>query len=175
MDAAPLLARLAEALQRHRLEAVLIGNSAAAVHGSPVTTLDFDFMFRNTPGNLKKLNAVAADLGATLYRPHRLSAGMLRIQNDDYGLLVDFLPRVSGIRSFEGLRKRAKPVRFGESALLVADLADIIRSKKAAGRPKDRAVLALLEETLEEASRHPGTKTPRTEERKRPRTTRHDP
>jgi len=46
VDAAPLLSRLAGALERHGLEAVLIGNSAAAVHGAPVTTLDFDFMFR---------------------------------------------------------------------------------------------------------------------------------
>src|SRR5207302_5889379 len=87
VNAAPLLAKLAEVLQRHALEAVLIGNAAAAVHGSPVTTLDFDFMFQSTPGNLKKLNAVAADLDATLYRPYRFSSGMLRIQNEDYGLL----------------------------------------------------------------------------------------
>jgi hypothetical protein len=101
-----------------------------------VTTLDFDFMFRSTAGYLKKLDAIAKDLAATLYRPHRFSFGMLRIQNEDYGLLVDFLPVVSGIRSFEGLRKRAKPVRFGNATLLVASLADIIQSKRSAGRPK---------------------------------------
>lgn len=163
MDAAPILARIAESLQRHGVEAVLIGNSGAAVHGSPVTTLDFDFMFRNTPANLKKLNDVAADLGARLYVPYDLGGGMLRMQNDDYRLLMDFLPSVAGIRSFEGLRKRSVRVAFGNSHLLVATLADIIKSKKAAGRPKDMAVLPILEETLEEASgntQRPAADTP---------------
>ena len=77
MDAEPLLTRIAEALQRNRLEAVLIGNSGAAVHGAPVTTLDFDFMFRSTPSNLKKLNRIAEELEARLYVPYELS-GMFR-------------------------------------------------------------------------------------------------
>jgi hypothetical protein len=36
----------------------------------------------------------------------------------------------------------------GDERLLVADLADVIRSKRAAGRPKDRAVLPILRDTL---------------------------
>jgi hypothetical protein len=39
---------------------------------------------------------------------------------------------------------------LGEADLYVADLADIIRSKKAAGRPRDKGVLGLLEKTREE-------------------------
>ncbi len=35
-------------------------------------------------------------------------------------------------------------------ALWVADLADIIKSKRAAGRPRDRAVLEILEKALDE-------------------------
>jgi hypothetical protein len=37
--------------------------------------------------------------------------------------------------------------------LKVASLGDIIASKKAAGRPKDLAVLPVLEETLKESTR----------------------
>jgi hypothetical protein len=43
------------ALSAVRLEAILIGNAAAAIQGAPVTTVDFDFMFRATPANLAKL------------------------------------------------------------------------------------------------------------------------
>ena len=43
------LLRVLRAMRRHDLEAVLIGNAAAALHGAPVTTIDFDFMFRDTP------------------------------------------------------------------------------------------------------------------------------
>ena len=70
MDAAPLLVRLLKAFDAARLETVLIGNAAAAIHGAPVTTLDFDFMFRATPTNLRKLKAVAAALGAVILRPY---------------------------------------------------------------------------------------------------------
>jgi len=59
MDARPILFTLARVLEEEGLEAVMIGNAAAALHGAPVTTLDFDFLFRKTPGNLRKLKAVA--------------------------------------------------------------------------------------------------------------------
>jgi hypothetical protein len=52
MDAAPLLGEVAKAMRKADLEAVLIGNAAAAIHGAPVTTIDFDFYFRKTARNL---------------------------------------------------------------------------------------------------------------------------
>lgn len=48
MNAGPLLDAVVAALTEARLEAVLIGNAAAALQGAPVTTVDFDFMFRST-------------------------------------------------------------------------------------------------------------------------------
>lgn len=48
MNAAPILAHIAQLLAKHRLDAVLIGNAAAALQGAPVTTVDLDFMFRDT-------------------------------------------------------------------------------------------------------------------------------
>jgi hypothetical protein len=66
MNAEPLLSKVAKVLAEHRLEAVMVGNAAAALHGAPVTTLDIDFMFRKTPRNLKKLKAVASSLGADI-------------------------------------------------------------------------------------------------------------
>jgi hypothetical protein len=45
MTADPVLALVAPLFAKHRIDAVMIGNAAAALQGSPVTTLDGDFMF----------------------------------------------------------------------------------------------------------------------------------
>jgi len=45
MDASPCSPASAQLLERHGLEAVLIGNAAAALQGAPVTTVDVGFSF----------------------------------------------------------------------------------------------------------------------------------
>jgi hypothetical protein len=154
MDARPLLERLAQALAAARLEAVLVGNAAAALQGAPVTTLDFDFMFRKTPRNLQKLKAVARSLDAVILTPFYPASELFRVVNDQIGLQADFMPKLDGVRSFEALRGRATAVTLGRATVLVADLRDVVRSKRAANRPRDRAVLPVLEATLREKDRH---------------------
>src|SRR3984957_21107850 len=144
VDARPILFTLARVLDEAGLEAVMIGNAAAALHGAPVTTLDFDFLFRKTPVNLRKLKAVAKSLGAMLLRPYYPASDLFRIEPDDDSLHVDFMSRIDGVRSLATLRRRASRIDFGGHVLMVADLADIIKSKKAAGLPRDRAVLEIL-------------------------------
>jgi len=141
MDAWPLLARIAELLERNSLEAILIGNAAAALAGAPVTTIDFDFLFRKTPVNLHKLKAIAKELEAVILTPYYPVSGLYRISRDADGLQLDFMTVIDGIRSYEALRSRTRVVPFGSASLRVAGLADIIKSKKAAGRPSDLAAL----------------------------------
>ena len=59
MDAKPLLVEVGRRMHEVGLDAVLIGNAAAALQGAPVTTVDFDFFFRKTPRNLTKVRAHA--------------------------------------------------------------------------------------------------------------------
>ena len=148
MDATPLLARVVTALGEHKLEAVLIGNAAAAMQGAPVTTLDFDFMFRDTPTNLRKLKTVANALNAVILRPFYLVSKLYRMGDDISGLQADFMPVIHGVRSFKGLRSRATEHVVGTIKVKVASLSDIIASKRAAGRDRDLAVLPVLEQTL---------------------------
>jgi hypothetical protein len=135
MNAAPLLIRIARLLRLHGLDAVLIGNAAEALQGAPVTTVDIDFLFPKTPANLKKLKAVARDLGAVILRSYYPVSGLYRIARDEDGLQLDFMTVIDGIRSFEGLRGRAKTIQLDDAQLQVAALSDIIRSKRAAGGP----------------------------------------
>jgi hypothetical protein len=51
----------AKPLNNVKLEAVMIGNAASALQGAPVTTLDIDFMFRETPKNMEKLKSFAIE------------------------------------------------------------------------------------------------------------------
>ena len=169
MNAKPLLAEIARHLQRLHFDVVLIGNAAAALQGAPVTTVDFDFLFRKTPANVRKLKALAVALGATVLRPYYPAADLFRVVRDDDGLQLDFMVTIHGVRSFAGLRGRAHSIEIDGTPLLVAALPDIIRSKRAARRPRDLAVLDVLEKTLEEANRSSSTASG-AQTRKRPRT-----
>jgi len=150
MNATPLLSSVAAALAEVRLEAILIGNAAAAIQGSPVTTVDFDFMFRATPANLVKLKKFARRLEAVILRPYYPASALFRVMNDDRGLQADFMSAIHGVKSFNRLRSRAEKIELGAHGLWVAHLADVIASKRAAARPRDRAVLDILEKTLRE-------------------------
>ena len=145
VDATPLLSEVAGRLNDVHLEAVLIGNAGAALQGAPVTTVDFDFLYRKTPRNLIKLKRVADALHATILRPYYPASDLYRIVRDDDGLQVDFMSTIHGIRSFAGVRDRATSIEIGGASVLVASLSDIIASKRAARRPRDLAVLDVLE------------------------------
>lgn len=168
VDARPLLAEVTRGLQAVNLDAVLIGNAAAALQGAPVTTIDFDFLFRKTPRNLAKLKTLATRLRATILRPYYPVSNLYRVVREDDGLQLDFMVTIHGIRSYEGVRDRASTIDFGGASLRVASLADIIRSKRAAGRPRDRAVLEILEIAHEQA-RETRSRPPSTTRRRRAR------
>ena len=113
MNAEPLLNKVAKVFAKHRLEAIMVGNAAAALHGALVTTLDIDFMFRKTPLNLKKFKAVAQSFKLS-FSNHTIryptSYGLLTTKMD---FAARFISRLHGIRSFEGLRSRSTTVEFG--------------------------------------------------------------
>jgi predicted nucleotidyltransferase len=155
VNAEPLLTEIAAAIRDAKLEAVMIGNAAAALQGAPVTTVDFDFLFRPTPRNLTKLKAIARTLKATILRPYYPASDLYRLVRDDDGLQVDFMGSIHGVRSFAGVRDRADAIAVGGIELRVASLTDIIKSKRAARRPRDLAVLEILEKAHEEASLSP--------------------
>lgn len=156
MNAKPLLAEITQALNESSLEAILIGNAAAALHGANITTLDFDFLFRATPQNLKKLKQFAKLLDAIALKPFYPISKLYRVINDDKGLQVDFLENIHGIKSFASVRSRAEEVDFLGYSLKIACLDDVIKSKKAANRPQDLLVLGILEQVKNEKEKRKG-------------------
>jgi diphthamide synthase (EF-2-diphthine--ammonia ligase) len=145
MDAKNILVEISEAFAHAKLEAVMIGNAAAAIQGAPVTTMDIDFCIRETDETLSKLSMVAKQLDAKLIN----YGSFFQIQAPERELYLDFICKVLGVKSFDALLKRSIRVSFdGCYDLSIALLEDIIRSKKLAGQDKDLAVLPILERTL---------------------------
>jgi hypothetical protein len=66
------------------------------------------------------------------------------------------MPTIHGVTSFKSLRSRAERILLGGRELWMASLEDILRSKRAAGRPRDLAVLDILERTLREKQKTKG-------------------
>jgi predicted nucleotidyltransferase len=159
MDARPYLETVARLLHETGLEAILIGNAAAALQGAPVTTIDIDLLFRRSPRNLQKLKAVAKALDAVILRPYYPVSGLFRLSRDLDGMQLDFMTRIDGVKSFEALRSRSHEIDLGGHKLWVADLEAVIESKRAAGRPQDRAVLDTLKMALNETKSEKNVET----------------
>ena len=142
------LVALAKALRAVRLEAVVIGNSASMLNGAPVTTQDIDLLIRDTRLNRRKLARFAKAIGGAAPMPVSELSKVEWIEGSLAVPVEIHYDRISGGLTFSSIRSRAQLVALGDEKLMVAALADVIRSKQAANRPKDRAVLPILRDTL---------------------------
>ncbi|MGH8973798.1 MAG: hypothetical protein ACRD0C_11420 [Acidimicrobiia bacterium] len=154
-DPVGLLAVLAE----HDVDYVVIGGLAATLHGSAHVTFDLDITPQRSAGNLARLAAALAELDARL-RVDREPAGVAFNPSADFlargetlnlttrhgDLDISFVP--SGTQGYPDLRRDAVGITVHGIDIVVAALADIVRSKEAAGREKDRLVLPELRALL---------------------------
>ncbi|HWE24506.1 MAG TPA: hypothetical protein VG496_11280 [Myxococcales bacterium] len=139
---------LARALRRTRLDAIVVGNAASMLNGAPVTTQDIDLLIRDSGQNRRKLTRFAEEIGGGAPVPVSELSDIVWIESR-LAVPVDVhFDRIPGGLTFSAIRARAQVIVVGEEKLRVAALADIIRSKEAANRPKDRAVLPILRDTL---------------------------
>lgn len=139
--------RVAAALRETKLEAIVVGNTASMLNGAPVTTQDVDLLVRDTPINRKKLRAFAQKIGGAGPHPITGLTTTERIFGAQHPVDILFDKMVAS-GSFASVRSRAHTEAIGSDVLTVASLADVIKSKKAANRPKDRDVMSTLEATL---------------------------
>jgi len=135
------------AFRKHRIEFLVVGNAGAALLGAPVATIDIDVFVRKTPANVSKLVECLRDLGFSRVSPRTLEqSDIAEFEASGFKLDVVFAPM--GIRSFASARSRKNDVEVDGVAVPVACLEDIIASKEAANRAKDRQALPLLRATL---------------------------
>ena len=150
----PEQARLvAEAFERHGVEYLFIGKGGAILLGYPGATQDVDVFPRKTPDNGRRIVAALRELGFALSAADEADvvAGKDFVQLSAGPFDVDLVFAPDGIESFDRAAKRS--VRIDNFPVM--SIADIIASKRAAGRKRDLAELDLLEEfrKVYEASR----------------------
>ena len=147
------------ALHRHRVKYVLIGGLAATLHGSPVTTQDAVICPEREPENLDRLAAALRELHARV-RTEGVEDGlpfacdakffqmmsMANLVTDAGDVDVTFDP--AGTGGYPDLARNAVSIDVDGVTIPTASLEDVIRSKTAADRPKDRAALPVLHEVL---------------------------
>lgn len=153
-------------LNRHSVRYVVMGGFAAVAYGSPLPTSDVDVTPAGDRGNLRRLSAALTELGAHVRvegveggLPFSHSAESLRdvtVLNlvTDLGEL-DIVMVPAGDAGYQELASRQLVVRLGEVEVPLAALADVIASKEAAGRPKDRAALPVLRRLAERLAEGP--------------------
>ena len=132
------------------VEFVIIGGWAAALHGSSYCTLDLDICYSPSHENLERLAAALAPFHPTSNDlPFGWNEGTLNwALSTDLGK-VDLLAEVSGVGHFEDVREHSVLMPAFEREVLTLDLPALIASRRAAGRPKDLALLPELESLLE--------------------------
>ena len=151
---------LLEALEQAGVRYVVIGGTAAVIRGATHLTFDLDITPARDLANLGRLEAALVELGARPFgipedqlASFRLDAQTLPsgstwkflTQHGELGVVLD----PDGTRGFEDLVRSASRTEVYGRSILVASLEDVIRSKEAAGRQRDRAVLPGLRRTLE--------------------------
>lgn len=141
-------------LQAHGVRFVLIGGLAAKAHGSPTMTVDIDVCHARDRDNLERLAAVLGELGTILrgappdlpFHPDRktLERGDTFTFTTNFGDL-DILGTPAGVSGFAELDANADEAELNDGLVVrVASLDDLIRMKRASGRPKDRVELEIL-------------------------------
>jgi hypothetical protein len=148
-----------EALDQHQVRYVLIGGLAAVLHGAAHVTTDVDVVPEEAQKNLERLSSALKELDARIRTtgepdgvPFDHSAeslvrvGVWNLQTSKGDLDITFRP--SGTRGYDDLSRSVVTMRIRDVDVPVASLADVIRSKEAAGRARDRAALPGLRELL---------------------------
>jgi predicted nucleotidyltransferase len=148
-------ARVFATLDRHGVDYVTIGAFAVIAHGYVRATADIDLVARQDHDNLERLATALGELHARLRGvdadllgidptdPDTLANGASFTLDTDAGP-VHYLNDVPGAGDYEGLRARAVEATAGGVVVRAVGLDDLVRMKRASGRPQDLRDIANL-------------------------------
>jgi hypothetical protein len=152
--------RALRSLTAHDVRFVVIGGIAGRAWGSPTVTNDLDICYERSKQNHQSLAAALRELGATLRGAPRDLPFVLDERTITMGDSftfetiagsLDCLGTPSGTTGYRDLVKNATEVELDDDIrVAVCSLDDLMRMKRAAGRPKDRVEIEILAAVKEE-------------------------
>jgi len=131
--------------QRHEVRYLVIGGIAAVLHGVPRATFDLDILIEPSVDNAKRLLMALSEAGlgtASLLGAEELLANEITIFKDR--VRIDVQTSTPGL-DFATAWERRQVMRYHDQPFFVVSKQDLIRSKRAAGRPVDLEDARLLE------------------------------
>jgi len=134
---------LLKSLKENRVKFVIIGATAFPIHGYSRATLDIDIFIEKTAENAKKTLKALKEFG---YDVSGISVNDLfskKILIRQYILETDIHPFAAGVK-FKTVWENKVVGKIGGTEVYFANLDDLIKMKKAAGRPKDKEDLKIL-------------------------------
>lgn len=141
------------ALKQHNIQFVFVGGQAAVARGSAYVTLDVDLCYARDEENLENIvNALSPFhpylRGADKNLPFIFDARTLKMGLNftfctDIGD-IDLLGEISGIGTYEDVLKFSETMEIYGMDCKVLTIDGLIKSKEAAGRQKDEAVIKEL-------------------------------
>jgi len=126
------------ALSAAGAEYLVVGAHALAAHGVPRATGDLDLWVRGTPENARRVFAGLKEFGAPLFdlTVEDLSRPEIVFQIGVAPCRIDILTSISGVE-FTAAWPRRHEMELGGVRFGVLSREDLIRNKRATGRPKD--------------------------------------
>ena len=135
--------RLLRVLLKRRVRFMVVGLSAATLQGAPVVTQDVDLWFENL--GEQKISRALQEVGAAYVPPSPINPPMLAGAGAE---LFDIVIRMDGLGAFADEIKNCVEIPLGRQKLKVLSLKQILASKIAANRPKDKLTIPVLRDAL---------------------------
>ena len=144
------------------IECIIVGGVAATIHGSARLTQDIDFVYSRNAGNIWRLvtalqphSPYPRDAPAGLpfeWSEATVKRGLNFTLTSDIGD-IDLFGEIAGGGNYQKLLPHTTTVELFGYQCRCLDIPGLIRTKRAAGRPRDFDAIAELEALLEEADR----------------------
>ena len=154
----PDFLKILKILSRHKVDFIIVGGVCAVLHGAPMTTFDLDLVHSRLKDNLERLMSALKELDA-YYRgrgKQRLTPGLSHLSSPGHQLLMtkagplDLLGTIGTDHSYNDLLQHTIELEVSDLRLRVLDLETLIEVKKETISEKDKAIIPILQHTLEE-------------------------